>query len=119
MIAYFFFTKIILTLKKKLKSVDKNMVRIGKNMEDNNKVQKHLFGLNIILPKKSTEEIKHSEKTELEKNGSNFFVNNVDEKMEVYNGNVTKEIRKYQSMIYALGQASREGQPISTFKMDM
>lgn len=88
-------------------------------MEDNNKVQKRPFGLNIILPKKSIEEVKQAAKIEFEKINPNKPIKDIDDQMEVYNGNVIKEIRKYQSMIYAMGQASREGQPTSTFKMDM
>ena len=87
--------------------------------ENNNIIQKRPFGLNVSLPKKAIEAVTKAAKLEVEHIGQNIFSNQKYEELDVYNGTVTKEIRKYQAQIYNLGQLVREGQPNRTFKMDM
>ena len=88
-------------------------------MDENNIIQKRPFGLNVALPKKTIEEVAKVAKQEIENIALNPFVDFNDEKLNVYNGTVAKEIRKYQAQIYTLGQTVRDGQPTRTFKMNM
>ncbi len=87
--------------------------------ENNNIIQKRPFGLNVALPKKAMEEVKKAAKLEAEHLSQNLFSNQNFEELDVYNGTVSKEIRKYQAQIYNLGQLVREGQPTRTFRMEM
>ncbi|MBQ9244775.1 hypothetical protein IJ182_00740 [bacterium] len=88
-------------------------------MEDNKGIQNRPFGLNIVAPHKTIEEVKKVVKQEVEDITVNPFLNFLETNEKVFDGTVEKEIRKYQAMIYNMGQASREGQPTTTFKMNM
>ena len=88
-------------------------------MEENNIIQKRPFGLNISTPKKTIEEVKKVVQQEVADITVNPFLNYLDENEKVFDGTVAKEIMKYQAQIYNMGQAAREGQPITTFRMTM
>ena len=88
-------------------------------MVENNIIQKRPFGLNIAFPHKTIEEVKKVVQKEVEDITANPFINYLDENEKVFDGTVQKEIRKYLALIYAMGQAARDGQPTTTFKMDM
>ncbi len=88
-------------------------------MEENGIIQKRPFGLNIAFPQKTVEEVKKVVQQEVEAIKENPLSNYLDENSKVFDGTVAKEIRKYQAQIYAMGQAAREGQPTTTFRMEM
>lgn len=88
-------------------------------MDNNNLIKGNPFLQNIIYPQKTIEEVAKVAKQELGNITVNPFINYLEDNSEVFNGNVTKKIRQYQAIIYAMGQAAREGQPQSTFDMDM
>ena len=85
-------------------------------MAENNFFLNNNFGININLPQKTLSTVKRAVKQEVENLGfaevKNFFGDND----KVFSGEVAREIRKYQAMIYSLGQISREGQPTRTFR---
>lgn len=85
-------------------------------MAENNFFLNNNFGINVNLPHKTINTVKRAVKQEVENLGlkevKNFFENND----KVFSGEVAREIRKYQAMIYSLGQVSREGQPVTTFR---
>ncbi len=85
-------------------------------MADNNIFLNNPFSFNINLPKKTIKTVQSALRSEAENLGLNEVKNFFEENDKVLSGEVAKEIRKYQSIIYSLGQLSREGQPISTFK---
>ena len=84
-------------------------------MAENKMISNNPFGVNIALPKKSIQEVQKVAKQELANISVNPFLNYLDENDKVFSGEVAKEIRKYQSQVYALGQIMREGQPRTTF----
>ena len=88
-------------------------------MQENHIIQRNPFGLNIALPKKSFEDVKKAAKKELENITVNPFIDYFAENDKVFSGEVAGQIKKYQAQIYSLGQIMREGQPRTTFKMDM
>ncbi len=88
-------------------------------MPNNQIISKNPFGLNITLPKKTIEEVKKVAKQELENITVNPFVDYLEENDRVFSGEIAGEIKKYQAQIYTLGQVMREGQPTTTFSMDM
>ncbi len=88
-------------------------------MDNNNIINGNPFLQSILYPKKTIEEVTKVAKKELGDITVNPFIDYLESNSEVFNGNVTKKIRQYQSMIYNLGQLCREGQPKSTFDMDM
>ena len=49
----------------------------------------------------------------------NPFLDYLGDNDKVFSGEVAKEIRKYQSQMYALGQVMREGQPKRTFNANV
>lgn len=85
-------------------------------MAENNIFLNNPFNFNISLPKKTIRTVQNALQKEAENLGLNEVKNFFEENDKVFSGEVAKEIRKYQSIIYSLGQLSREGQPISTFK---
>ena len=85
-------------------------------MAENNIFLNNPFGFNIALPQKTIKTVKSALQHEAENLGLNEVKNFFEDNDKVFSGEVAKEIRKYQSIIYSLGQISREGQPISTFK---
>ena len=85
-------------------------------MADNNIFLNNPFSFNINLPKKTIKTVQRALRSEAENHGLNEVKNFFEENDKVLSGEVAKELRKYQSIIYSLGQLSREGQPISTFK---
>ena len=82
-------------------------------------ISKNPFGLNIALPSKTIEEVKKVAKQEIENISANPFVDYLEQNDRVFSGEVAKEIRKHQSQIYTLGQVMREGQPRTTFSMNV
>ncbi len=88
-------------------------------MENNNIIKGNPFLQNILYPKKTLEEVTKVAKQELGNITVNPFIDYLDNNSEVFNGNVTKQIRQYQAMLYNMGQLFREGQPKRTFDMDM
>lgn len=88
-------------------------------MNENQIIQKNPFGLNITLPKKTIEEVTKVAQQEIENMTVNPFVDYFEENDRVFSGEVAKEIRKFQSQIYSLGQVMREGQPVRTFRADV
>lgn len=84
-------------------------------MEENQLIQKNPFGFNIVLPKKTIQEVKKVVKQEIENISVNPFIDYLEEADNVFSGKTQKQIRKYQAQIYTLGQIMREGQPTSTF----
>ena len=88
-------------------------------MDNNNIIKGNPFLQSLNYPKKTIEEVAKVAKQELGNITVNPFMNYLEDNQEVFNGNVTKQIRQYQAIIYAMGQAAREGQPTSTFDMDM
>lgn len=86
-------------------------------MAENNFFLNNNFGININLPQKTINTVKRAVKQEVEENlGINEVKNFFEDNDKVFSGEVAKEIRKYQAMIYSLGQISREGQPKVTFR---
>ena len=77
------------------------------------------FGLNIALPNKTIEEVKKVVKQEALNISANPFVDYLEQNDKVFSGEVAKEIRKHQSQIYTLGQVMREGQPRTTFSINI
>lgn len=85
-------------------------------MAENNFFLNGNFGININLPNKTINTVKRVVQQEVENLGLNEVKNFFEDNDKVFSGEVAKEIRKYQSMMYTLGQVSREGQPITTFR---
>lgn len=89
-------------------------------MTNSNSVSNNFFeGLNFQLPKKTIKEFQKVVKEEAKNISVNPFLNYLDENEKVFNGEVANEIRKCYSQIYALGQMTREGQPVSTFSITL
>ena len=88
-------------------------------MQDNNLILNNPFGINISLPKKSVDEVKKVVKKEVGNISVNPFVDYLDDNDKVFSGEVAKEIKKYQAQIYSLGQIMREGQPNSSFNVNI
>ncbi len=88
-------------------------------MDEKSLISNNPFGININLPKKTIEEVKKVAQQEAENLTVNPFLNYFEENDKVFSGEVASEIQKYQSQLYALGQVMREGQPRSTFSMNM
>ncbi len=84
-------------------------------MDEQQISQKNQFGLNIAIPKKTIQEIQKVAQQEVGNITINPFIEFLDKNDEVFSGQVAKEIRKYQSQIYTLGQVMREGQSHSSF----
>ena len=87
--------------------------------EQANIISKNPFGLNIALPTKTIEEVKKVAKQEIENISANPFVDYLEQNDRVFSGEVAQEIRKHQSQIYTLGQVMREGQPRTTFSVNV
>ena len=85
-------------------------------MPENNFFLNNNFGINVNIPHKTLNTVKRAVQQEVGNLGLNEVKNFFEDNEKVFSGEVAKEIRKYQSMMYALGQVSREGQPITTFK---
>ena len=86
-------------------------------MENNKFISNNPFELNIQLPKKTLNEVQKVVRKEIENISVNPIMDYLDKNNKVFTGEVAKEIRMYQSQIYALGQYAREGQAISTFSV--
>lgn len=85
--------------------------------ENKSIISNNPFNINTALPKKSIQEVKKAVQQELGNISINPFLNYLDENDKVFSGEVAKEIKKYQSQIYALGQTMREGQVSGTFNI--
>ena len=85
-------------------------------MAENNFLLNNNFGININLPHKTLNTVKRAVKQEVENLGLAEVKNFFEDNDKVFSGEVAREIRKYQAMIYSLGQLSREGQPTRTFR---
>lgn len=88
-------------------------------MEDKQIISKNPFGLNITLPKKTLQEVQKVAQQEMGNISVNPFLEYFEENDKVFSGQVAKEIRKYQSQIYTLGQVMREGKSSSSFNINM
>lgn len=88
-------------------------------MADKQVLQQKIFGLNISLPQKTIQEVQKVAQQELENITLNPFTEYFDENDKVFSGEVAKEIKKYQSQMYTLGQVMREGQTHSSFNIKM
>ena len=77
------------------------------------------FGLNVTLPKKTIQEVKKVVEKDIGDMTVNPFLDYLGDNDKVFSGEVAKEIRKYQSQMYALGQVMREGQPQRTFNANV
>ena len=88
-------------------------------MEDKQIISKNPFGLNITLPKKTLQEVQKVAQQEIGNISVNPFLEYFKENDKVFSGQVAKEIRKYQSQIYTLGQVMREGKSSSSFNINM
>ncbi len=86
-------------------------------MAEQNIISNNPFGLNVTLPKKTIQEVKKVVEQDIGDITVNPFLDYLDENDRVFSGEVAKEIRKYQSQMYALGQVMREGQPSRTFNI--
>lgn len=87
--------------------------------EQSSIISKNPFGLNISLPTKTIEEVKKVAQQEIANISANPFENYLENNDRVFSGEVASEIRKHQSQIYTLGQVMREGQPITTFSVNV
>ena len=85
-------------------------------MAENNFFLNNNFGINVNIPHKTINTVKRAVKQEVENLGLAQVKNFFEDNERVFSGEVAKEIRRYQAMMYALGQVSREGQPITTFR---
>jgi hypothetical protein len=88
-------------------------------MADNDVFLNNPFSFNINLPKKTIKTVQSALRNEAENLGLNEMKNFFEENDKVLSGEVAKEIRKYQSQMYALGQVMREGQPKRTFNANV
>ena len=92
-------------------------MNIAGGFMDNNQLIKQPFGLNIALPKRTIAEVQKVAKQEIENYTVNPFINMLNETYKMSPQEITEDLRKAQSQIYALGQAMREGQSGNTFNM--
>ncbi len=84
-------------------------------MADSNNILNRPFGLNIRVPERT---LKQAQETAT--SAVNIFApvtNYFDDNEKVFNGDVAKEIDKYNRMMYNLGAVMRDGQPETTFQM--
>lgn len=88
-------------------------------MENNQSIIKNPFGFNIALPQKTLQEIQKVAEQEIQEITVNPFINYFEENDKVFSGEVSEEIKKYNAQIYALGQIMREGQPKTTFSVNI
>lgn len=88
-------------------------------MEEKKLIFRNPFNINIQTPKKTIQEVQKVAKQELAEMSVNPFLNYLDQNDKVFSGEVAREIIKYQSQIYALGQAVRNGEPRTTFRADI
>lgn len=88
-------------------------------MQDNNFISNNPFNINVNTPNKAIPDLPRIIKEEIKETTINPFVNYFNEYEKVFTGEVAKEINKFHSQIYTLGQVMREGQAESTFKMKM
>ena len=88
-------------------------------MQENHIISRNPFGLNIALPKKAIQDVQKAAKKEIENITVNPFIEYFEENDKVFSGEVAGQIRKYQAQIYSLGQVMREGQPRTSFNMNM
>lgn len=88
-------------------------------MENNQSIIKNPFGFNIALPNKTIQEIQKVAEQELKEITVNPFISYLEENDKVFSGEVSEEIQKYNAQIYALGQLMREGQPKTTFSINI
>ncbi len=84
---------------------------------ENNLIFNNPFNINVNLPKKTIREIQKVAQEEAKKITVNPFLNYLEEYDSVFSGEISNELRKYQSQAYTLGQLVREGQPRSTFQI--
>lgn len=84
---------------------------------ENNLIFNNPFNINVKLPKKTIREIQKVAREEVKKVSVNPFLNYLEEYDSVFSGEISNELRKYQSQAYTLGQLVREGQPRSTFQI--
>lgn len=88
-------------------------------MQDNNFISNNPFNINVNTPNRTIQDLPRIIKEEIKETAVNPFVNYFNEYEKVFTGEVAKEINKFHSQIYTLGQVMREGQAESTFKMKM
>lgn len=88
-------------------------------MAENQFIHKNPFGFNVVVPKRTIQEVQKVVQQEIEALTVNPFEGVLNDADDVFSGKTAKEIRKYQAQIYSLGQIMREGQPHSTFNIKM
>lgn len=82
-------------------------------MADSNNILNRPFGLNIKVPERTLQQVQ-----ETAGNAVNIFApafTYLDENDKVFNGDVAKEIDKYNRMAYSLGSIMRAGKPEVSF----
>ena len=85
--------------------------------ENNSYITNNPFGLNVAIPHKTVQDVQKVVQQEIANITVNPFINYLDENDKVFSGEVAKEIRKYQSQMYTLGQVMRDGQARRTFNI--
>lgn len=84
-------------------------------MADSNNILNRPFGLNIIVPERTLKQVQDTATSAVNIFApATDYLNNND---KVFNGDVAKEIDKYNRMAYNLGAVMREGKPEVTFQM--
>lgn len=84
-------------------------------MADSNNILNRPFGLNIRVPERT---LKQAQETAT--NAVNIFspvFNYLEDNDKVFNGDVAKEIDKYNRMAYNLGAVMRDGKTEATFEL--
>ena len=84
-------------------------------MADSNNILNRPFGLNIRVPERT---LKQAQETAT--NAVNIFspvFNYLEDNDKVFNGDVAKEIDKYNRMAYNLGAVMRDGKAETTFEL--
>lgn len=82
-------------------------------MADSNNILNRPFGLNIKVPERTLQQVQESAT-----NAVNIFTpvfSYLDDNDKVFNGDVAKEIDKYNRMAYSLGHIMRAGKPETHF----
>lgn len=77
------------------------------------------INIDLTQPQKTMQELQKIAEIELQSLEVNPFEQYLEEYDKVFSGELDNELKKCQSQLYALGQIMREGQPITTFSMDM
>ena len=88
-------------------------------MDNQTQLNKNPFGLNIVVPKKTIQEVQKVAENEVKEKIVNPFVEYFETNDKVFSGEVAREINKYNAQIYSLGQIMRQDEPTTTFRIDV